>query len=502
VQDDEHPPTEAAASLERAERASRVGCVIAALLGLAALGGLGSIGANHAVASKQSETDEVLAQLSADGLGISAEELAGPPVPQGDVDRIWRVLKAVEGLSEMEKGSLELYRIQAFVRGKPQLSLLPEENDLLRDRQAWARELKAALEALQGIGKDLDASLGKTLAFNLDWSKGFTLQLPHLMPLRSLVTVLCGRALYRHQKGESRLGWTDMARALEVTLHYREPTLISGLVRMAMVDTAANSVVRMLRHGPPPEGPLGDRIEAALVALDNPDDVTYAFRGELLCGTQGLPDADQALPDLAALFGESSMSFVYKVPVFGRLSYSSDRAEYVRLLAQAVRISRQPAHQALKALQAMVEGVEDKGTFAVMLLPALGKVVERFLSQAARLRMARTAILLTRQTGPKGELSELLPDPLLGDPTSDSSSPIRWQVDGPRRGRLWCAGNNRRDDGGQILTENAPLDIVVELILSGAKELPRDAKEDEPSPEESQPEFQPDPQPDSQPEAD
>ncbi|HBP19599.1 MAG TPA: hypothetical protein DEA08_17640 [Planctomycetes bacterium] len=455
-----------------------LGC-LGALATLVGLGlGVGSFASGHAVEAHQQEEAALFAQLAADGLAVSPEALIPPPLPANDLDRLQSVLTRVEQLPSDEQAALELYRLEAFAKPKEEVFAgSDQEQQQLDDPALWKEATQRVQETLKEIGPDLDLVLQQpVVSFDVDWSKGFTIELPHLMPIKQLTLALCGRAILRVRQGRTAEGWRDLARAAELQARHREPTLISYLVKVACMGIVIDGVQKALEYGPPPPDAEWNRLDSALIQLDDPSNVTYAFQSELHCATSGLPlDVSQLGSWMTQEFG--GMGVAYRVPVFGRWKWSEHRLEYMRLMAEAVRATELEPLQAKDALLRLEQGVKGKGAITQMLFPALVKVVDRDLQHRASLRMARMGMHLARAVG-EGELPRELPDPLLGDPTSPTSRPIQWRREGPRHGRLWCVSGNGSDEGGEYTEGTSPAspDQIFDVRLPGAPARPTQAE--------------------------
>lgn len=447
-----------------------LGCVGA----LVTLGGVGltvgSFASGQAVEAHAQRQSELFAQLEAEGLSVSSKDLIPEPLPPDDLDRIRAVLARASQLPADEQAALELWRLAAFALPKEEvLAGSEDEQEQLDDPAVWQSASKRAQETLRGIGRDLDLVLQReVVAFDVDWSQGFTVDLPHLMPIKQLTLTLCGRAILRARKEQVAEGWRDVARAAELLARFREPSLISYLVKVSCAGVVTDAISKLLEYGPPPPDAEWNRLDAALIQLDEPRNVTYAFQSEMHCATSGLPlDIGKLDSYMSQEFG--GMGVAYRVPVLGRWKWSEHRLEYLELMADAVRATELPPHQAKAALQGLEQGVRGRGPITQMLFPALVRVVDRDLGHRAGLRMARTAMHLARAAG-GGALPLDLPDPLLGDPTSQTDSPIRWRREGEKHGRLWCVSSNGSDEGGECTPGTSPAtpDQAYDVRLPGA----------------------------------
>ncbi|MGE0711072.1 MAG: hypothetical protein AB7N76_28705 [Planctomycetota bacterium] len=440
------------ASRARPRAAGALGCALAGL----ALGGVAASGAylsaKQVVAGKDAEQRAVLEALAAEGLGADDAELFGAPSPAADLQSLRVAFSLVQGLSLDCKSALELHRGEA--EDPPTGTWRPDarQRQMLTDPEQWRQGTRDALQALVPLDAALDPVLagGHPIHFDLDRSRGLSLDLSHVMQIRELVQVLCGRALQRARSGQAEAGWLDLTRAVELLSRWDEPYLLSYFLRVASFDHVADALQRLLRRAPPGAA-LAARLEQALSATEQPDELARVFRAELSIAIASFPtDAQAPMQTMEQLLVPGDPALVaYRLPLWGRVAYAGARLDYVELMAEAVRAARLPAQQARRALEALSARAQqgERGPLAENLVPALNHGLARSLFHRGRLRLLRTALRLATDAG-AGDLPDELPDPLLGDPTALGAAPLRWARSAPRRGRLWCVGDDGLDDGG------------------------------------------------------
>ncbi|HBP19600.1 MAG TPA: hypothetical protein DEA08_17645, partial [Planctomycetes bacterium] len=420
-------------------RAPLIGCggvfAVLALLGF----GVAPYAKLRAVEEQRAVELHLEAELAEQGLSVDAAALIPAALPSEDLARVTDALAIVEGLSADEKELIKLYWNGAFARP-------PDAVEAGAHLLAQPRRLgraKAALRAsLAPIGSALDLAL-RHESLGLDFERvGGMVQLEDLFRVRDLILALCGRAVLAQQEGRPRQAWADLARAAEVVIALREPSLVGFNLRVAWGAFVAEAVGAALGWGPPPEGPVRARLHAALERFDHEPELSHAMRGVVLFVLDCVP-AQRA--EGQELWLDDSD---YQLPFLGDLKWSEHRLELLRFFAEATRVARLPFLEARDGLAALEERALRGGGLSRQSFAQFSVILDLALRTRSQVRMARTALYLAEAAG-AGELPHDLPDPLLGDPGSRASRPIQWRRLGPRHGRLWCVGANGSDEGGE-----------------------------------------------------
>jgi hypothetical protein len=110
-------------------------------------------------------------------------------------------------------------------------------DDTVQGTNSWA-DLDQELQ-MGGATIDLlrQASERPQLNFELDYSQGFTLLLPHLSKIKESALLLSASAMANLHRGDSAAGATNLHTMLVLLEHWKdEPLLISQLVRMAIAQ--------------------------------------------------------------------------------------------------------------------------------------------------------------------------------------------------------------------------------------------------------------------------
>ncbi len=280
--------------------------------------------------------------------------------------------------------------------------------------------------------------------FPSDWSGGPPAELAHLFELKTLTGALTLRATWRVHRGDRDGAWRDLERALALAAAADEPLLIGRLVRHALVHVTLGAMVEALRAGAPPPD-LGARLELAFEALEQPEGLTRALRGEL-----GLVHDRDALLELAG----RPPRWLPRSTWEARYRY-----QFVTVMSNVIRGLRGvPPPLGLDLLAS--QPARD------LHLSYLEKVYAKEVSTLALVRATRAALRLAAAS-PPGAPSFRLP----ADPWDRRGAPLRYARTGPRSAKVWSVGEDQQDDGGRAPDRGvnegpgAPgTDVVVDLV--------------------------------------
>ena len=418
------------------------------VVGLFAIGGFGKL---HTVYSK-GRINGTLSRLDADGLGTK-DLFRKPPAPNAAI-LIQPALDSMSELSTLPEGltlgpspefaealkhptsdAAEAYLPSPIVEGGPQGVL---------DATALICERVDTLDV------HVDAALAAPgCVFPIDWSLGATVPMPHLMPLKNLVNAYGTRAIFRQHSGDAKGAWEDAERLTGLANLEDEPTIISRLVRLALIGIACGTIDALLRTGPPPEDETRVRLDDALADLESRVGFTRGLRGELNMLYQ--PDNPTALLQGLDIAGGSD-EWVAQIPVLSEAVCSYWNADLIEVQAELIRVSTLPPQHASREIRAIAKRAKTGSLFVQFGIPYVTKLHFKELKSHALLRMARTALALARESSLPAELAAPLVDPL-----SPIQAPIQWRRDGPNVGALWCVGEDETDDGGSFFSfENSP----------------------------------------------
>jgi hypothetical protein len=333
------------------------------------------------------------------------------------------------------------------------------------------------------IAKDFRVELGAVLATNqnlldllhsaaaltnsrypIDLKQGFNVLLPYLAKVKSAVQLLTAEALLDASNGdiEKSLAALNAAGAVSDSLA-EEPLLISQLVRFASWAIISKRCELILNGAQLSDQQL-NTLQTLLQSAEKPNAMLRGLGGERASGLavfMGSPDqkyiftsADSDLPPPLKDRLRTSL-YIGLLKSTGLLR--KDRNFYLDVMATNIAAAEAPFPERLTLAQqanaAAMSPPSKLMIFSRMLLPALGKAMQRDGDHTARIRTAQTAIAIERfRRAHNGELptdlNELVPTYLPALPRDPfDGQPLRFK---PRTTGyvVYSIGSDLRDDGG------------------------------------------------------
>lgn len=312
--------------------------------------------------------------------------------------------------------------------------------------------------------------------YPLDLTAGINAQLPHLAKLKACGQLLEQEAVLNAGKGRVDLAAASvmanlaLARSLE-----QEPTLISQLVRIAILQLAVNSLEQALSQKPFAEPEL-ERLQAALHAAEEAGGAALT-RGLCAERCMGLSIFQGSTAEMAGALTATGtagtraadLDRYRKSPAFAQ-----DFALYLDTLGGLIEATKEISPKALDAANALsAEAMTARSKnylISAALIPALGKTVERTLSSAATLRCAQAGLAaerhrLTHAQALPASLTELVPALLTAVPNDPfDDQPLRLRTLSPKGYVIYSVGPDQQDDQGTPkagkASANAPYDIT------------------------------------------
>jgi len=323
-------------------------------------------------------------------------------------------------------------------------------------RAAVQAYLRANAEALALLHK---AATLDECKFDLDFAQGPAMPLPHLSNLRGAARLLALEAIERTETGKADEAATSLIACLRMgEMIRREPTLISGLVRIACDAIAVNAVERWASRARPSPEALG-RVEAALAAAGDRKIIEWAMVSERCFGID-IYENHVLKPggaQVAAMVGidlpvGAQMLWGAIPPAY----FKSDMAHYLDIMGDYVAASRMtPSEGARAAAQArrnLEERIPHYYVVSRLILPALQRVFQSGQEHLARCDSARVALAAlryrARQQALPPKLEALVPEYLEAVPADPfDGRPLRYRADGAGL-VVYATGSDGKDDGG------------------------------------------------------
>jgi hypothetical protein len=325
-------------------------------------------------------------------------------------------------------------------------------------------ELSAVLATNQNLLDLLHSAAALTNSrYPIDLKQGFQLLLPYLPKVKGSVQLLTAEALFDASKGDTEKALEALRAAGAVSDSLAaEPLLISQLVRIACWAIICKRSELLLNGATLSDQQL-NTLQTLFQNAEKPNAMLRGLAGERASGLAVFMGSEERIH----LFSNTTSS---SPPLKDRLRNSlfigllkstgilqKDKAFYLDVMATNVAAAEAPFPERLAlAQQANAAVLSPPSRFMIfsrILLPALGKAVQRDADHTARIRTTQTAIAIEcYRRAHHGELpsdlNELVPTYLPSLPRDPfDGEPLRFK----RRTSgyvVYSIGRDLRDDGG------------------------------------------------------
>jgi hypothetical protein len=337
--------------------------------------------------------------------------------------------------------------------------LLPDAPENPADAVLGALERRDAEEWAQLV----EAAARPGCRFPVAWEKSFAAKLPHTSVLMAGARWNLLRLEAHLAQGNRDAAYEDLLLGLRLAQATRhEPTLISGLIRMAMTDQALTGVWSALAAGVLDDAKLA-QLDAKLAAIDALGDFVFTIDSER--GGMNLmfhklihePEELAKLGDIAGANGTARGVFrLYPVGWIYDSQLRMNRATD-QMLAQAdlARGRFQPSAAVKRMENEPLGGYWERARYLLyyLMLPAYTAVTPKCLHLHTRVQQARAACALERWRQANGgaypETLEMLVPAFLPElPRDVMSDPLRYRRNGASHFTLHSVAMNGADDGG------------------------------------------------------
>jgi hypothetical protein len=374
----------------------------------------------------------------------------GEPVTIADLQAAYALpAEAVDRTDEWLAVINEITRIATDATYEPLPIVGDGEAEIPFPGEAWDEEALAArllteaqpaLQRLSGLIDDPSA-----VRYPLDFSQGILMMLDDQQNLRSVARVLSLQARWQVYHGDSEGALESliaMLRAADTLEH--EPTLVSQLIRMALVGMMTGTTTDLLPHANWSEAQL-KRLQEELLAHDN-------LRPGMIVAHQGERAIGNLLYDNPMRYDEEISANI------GPLLHA-DHVRYLRMYEQIIAAFELPHAEGAAELEAIMEEVRPDSKLerirfilSSMILPAvdathvaLGRVTVSIRSTATLIACERYH--LATGSWPR-QLSVLTPRFMASVPLDPlDGQPLRYKVT-PEAVIVYSVGEDLKDDGG------------------------------------------------------
>ena len=361
----------------------------------------------------------------------------------------------------------------------------------------WVQQAGPQLRAIR------EASQADAFHWNLDWSQGMMMLLPHLVPVKSTAEWLLTEAATALREGRLDDAIEAQVTQLRVVHGLREDGLLIGqLVRIAIAAIAWNGLWELLQapgwtdaqlarlqeawegvefveamvFGLETERALGlyeyGRVRQSPALLRQYLDQDFLTALGLGGGLSGAPEEDESLLNQALDWvGDTftKMQHGARAMLWATFESHADERFYLEMMERMLQEARERAEAVpaaagqpvsfvggvgfVPSLGADFENRAERHLLASMVLPPLDRAFEKaFLMQAQR-ELARAAIALQRHRLEHGRfpesLEDLAPRFLSGVPTDwMDGAPLRYRLGEDGGFTLYSVGRDGKDDGG------------------------------------------------------
>jgi len=336
----------------------------------------------------------------------------------------------------------------------PELRLRP------RDELAVRNELGKLQAALIEARRLCDLPRGR---FPVDWSRdGISTNLGHLNQVRTVARLLDLDVMLRAQESDtdgallSCQGMVNVARSTG-----DEPTMISLLLRNAILQLSLAKIERVLAQGEP-----SDLALAALQELLEEEDrqlvLLQALQGERALVNRFFEALRMGDGNVAQVLGSSPHHSLdrWLTEMLGPLivgSLKEEQAYVLRLYTQMVEAAKLPPEQQDAAFRACPRPTRTH-LLASMLFPAVARIASAYRREQAQVRCALMALAVERYRRQHGRwpasLAEVVPSQLRNVPLDPYDGlPLRYRrlSDGVV---IYSVGPDGIDDGGKLDRKN------------------------------------------------
>lgn len=391
--------------------------------------------------------------LESDGRPMKAEQIIPPKIP--DTDNAALVYKAVVLQLKSERaGEADLFAELSSLA----VRILADEPDAVATKQFIEFTERPVVQNAMTLLRS--SSDKKGCRYDIDYTKGAGMLLPHLTELLSLSRILSVRARVEAEAGNASEAWEHVITSLQLAsaLH-DEPMLMSQLIRIAQFKLACEAL-RVVATRYPPDQLQNDKTMSLLEAFEDMKPLVTSMDAErLLLGEWAFNLPKIGLRKVVALEDSNARHPFGLATILSPLAL--DHAAYLTLLHAYAKNASEPysKHDATFC-EKLLNGVPRYCILTRMLAPALSATKGRYISMVAQARVARAglAVLQGAQNEnryPK-DLDALQMDNLV-DPFTGTSLTYRFST---TNFVVYSVGENLTDDGGITSQSKHAGDIV------------------------------------------
>ena len=379
------------------------------------------------------------------------------------------------------KPEFQPQRMRLVAPGRARVASQQAELPTDKDADIWP-VLIAHVEENRDRFDEMALALARPeMVFKLDYSKGFSLLLPHVQKVRQSANLLGMAVIVDLHAGQTNRAFTNVLASVRLLQRNREPILISQLVRIACGSTVQEATWEGLQHAGWTDAQLQE-LQQKWQATDLAAGWLGAMGMERALGSYGYQQCRGNPSMMAGLVvgpGPSRGSFfddLFNDPAKAVsqaggfvsflgwtlwLSYPDEqwmleqhqvwREGFIRMTA---RQSVAEAEGWMKSQRAkLVEPPRLQRFLSSQIIPAMESMHKKLANAETVRRLTYTAIALHRHRLKHGKFPEslgaLVPEYLAEVPRDFmDGQPLRYQLQPDGQFRLWSVGDDFKDDGG------------------------------------------------------
>jgi hypothetical protein len=337
--------------------------------------------------------------------------------------------------------------------------------------QTPARDVLLALSKFDSAVEELRQASRRPYAnVPLNYEEGFNTGgtlLPYLAALKRCTQLLQLRAIAELADGQNAEALDDVKLLLYLDNSIRNsPFLISGLVRMAMLQYTLQSIWEGLAQHKWSDEQLVV-LDAELAQIDFLADYEFTMRGErafAIASFENQRRTRESISGFVTLQGNSEL-VTNKLTLMPSAYFDQNELTFARMHQQWIlplvdtnsrTVSPAALQRAENSVQAGLKHYSPYKVQALMLFPAIGNAVKKFAAVQASIDLARVACALERYRLAHAQYPETL-DALAPQFIEKlphdiiNGQPLRYRRTDDRQFILYSVGWNETDDGGQVV---------------------------------------------------
>ncbi len=376
--------------------------------------------------------------------------LKAQPAPDGNL--LEYLGEGPQAVNDMEMSAAPEGNLLEYLGG---LSSKFTTDSLEPDKLAELQQLIEQDVVTQALSVVEQGARRRSFRFEHDYKAGFNMLMPSLGDFRNIIRIIGAKSCLEVEAGRPDAAWNLVQTQLRFADALRnEPVLISLIVRFASIRTSCETIQKICEIAPPNTVQY-NILESLLLDYEDRTPLVLALDGErLLVGEWAfnlLRNGQAGFYLTASAGNESELGgmLMSLYSAFKPLSLA-DHAAYLRIMGEYTRFFQQPyPPNGASTIDKKAEQMQSRLNIVTsMLVPAIGRVNERYWEAIAQMRITRAGLALLQERMAQGAFPETLEKlklKNLDDPFSNE--PLRYKPQG-QGFILYSIGPDEKDNGG------------------------------------------------------